>query len=131
MPLYIAQSGDLEECHACLTHSLSTESLTTLKDSATQRLIKYKSGALVTQMVILLANRWIHGRHHRHHNYNIVTTLLLIIITTSIVRPSITDELGEENQKLVPSPSQGQRVRVLLGQIICLYSDLWAMVHDF
>ena len=62
---------------------------------------------------------------------NIVTTLLLLVITTSIVRPSITDELGEENQKLVPSPSQGQRVRVLLGQIICLYSDLWAMVHDF
>ena len=43
MPLYIAQSGDLEGCHACLTHSL------TLKDRATQLLIKYKSGALVTR----------------------------------------------------------------------------------
>ena len=45
MPLYISQSGDLEGCHACLTDSL------TLKDSATQLLIKYKSGALVTQKV--------------------------------------------------------------------------------
>ena len=44
MPLYIAQSGDLEGCHACLT-----DSLTSLKDSATQLLTKYKSGALVTQ----------------------------------------------------------------------------------
>ena len=44
MPLYIAQSGDLEGCHACLT-----DRLTTLKDRATQLLIKYKSGALVTQ----------------------------------------------------------------------------------
>ena len=47
MPLYIAQSGDLEGCHACLTDSL------TLKDSATQLFIKYKSGALVTQKVTL------------------------------------------------------------------------------
>ena len=44
MPLYIAQSGDLEGCHACLTHWL-----TTLKDRATQLLIKFKTGALVTQ----------------------------------------------------------------------------------
>ena len=44
MPLYIAKSGDLEGCHACLT-----DRLTTLKDRATQLLIKYKSGALVTQ----------------------------------------------------------------------------------
>ena len=51
---------------------------------------------------------------------NIVTNLLIIIITNSILwRPSITDELGEENQKLVPSPSQGQRVRVLFG------ADYW------
>ena len=46
MPLYIAQSGDLEGCHACLTDSQ------TLKDSATQLLTKYKSGALVTHLVI-------------------------------------------------------------------------------
>ena len=44
MPLYIAKSGDLEGCHACLT-----DRLTTLKDRATQLLIKYKSGALVMQ----------------------------------------------------------------------------------
>ena len=46
MPLYIAKSGDLEGCHACLTDSLTHSHL---KDRATQLLIKYKSGALVTQ----------------------------------------------------------------------------------
>ena len=46
MPLYIAQSGDLDRCYRCLT-----DWLTTLKDRATQLLIKYKSGALVTQSV--------------------------------------------------------------------------------
>ena len=49
MPLYIAQSGDLDRCYRCLTHSQ------TLKDSATQLLIKYKSGALVTQFEIYLS----------------------------------------------------------------------------
>ena len=44
MPLYIAQSGDLDRCYRCLT-----DRLTTLKDRATQLLIEYKSGALVTQ----------------------------------------------------------------------------------
>ena len=44
MPLYIAQSGDLVECHECLSNTQ------TLKDRATQLLIKYKSGALVTQL---------------------------------------------------------------------------------
>ena len=44
MPLYIAKSGDLDRCYRCLT-----DSLTTLNDRATQLLIKYKSGALVTQ----------------------------------------------------------------------------------
>ena len=42
MPLYIAQSGDLDRCYRCLTDSQR-------KDRATQLLIKYKSGALVTQ----------------------------------------------------------------------------------
>ena len=37
MPLYIEQNGDLERCHRSLT------------DRASQLLIKYKSGALVTQ----------------------------------------------------------------------------------
>ena len=45
MPLYIAKSGDLDRCYRCLT-----DRLTTLKDRATQLLIKYKSGALVTQL---------------------------------------------------------------------------------
>ena len=47
MPLYIEQSGDLDRCHRCLTDSLTHSQ--TLKDSATQLLIKYKSGALVTK----------------------------------------------------------------------------------
>ena len=47
MPLYIAQSGDLDRCYRCLT-----DRLTTLKDRATQLLIKYKSGALVTQFFV-------------------------------------------------------------------------------
>ena len=49
MTLYIEQSGDLDRCYQCLTHSL-----TTLKDRATQLLIKYKSGALVTQKQLIL-----------------------------------------------------------------------------
>ena len=48
MPLYIAQSGDLDRCYRCVTHSLTDSQ--TLKDRATQLLIKYKSGALVTQL---------------------------------------------------------------------------------
>ena len=48
MPLYIAQSGDLDRCYRCLTDSLTHSQR---KDSATQLLIKYKSGALVTQLV--------------------------------------------------------------------------------
>ena len=40
MPLYIEQSGDLDRCYRCLTHSH-------LKDRATQLLIKCKSGALL------------------------------------------------------------------------------------
>ena len=48
MPLYIAQSGDWGRCYRCLTDGQ------TLKDRATQLLIKYKSGALVTQIELLL-----------------------------------------------------------------------------
>ena len=47
MPLYIAQSGDLEGCNACLTDGQ------TLEDSATQLLTKYKSGALLTQLIFV------------------------------------------------------------------------------
>ena len=42
MPLYIAQSGDLEGCYRCLMDSQ------TLKDRATQLLTKYKSNAIMT-----------------------------------------------------------------------------------
>ena len=42
MSLYIEQSGDLDRCYRCLT-----DRLTTLKNRATQLLIKYKSGTLV------------------------------------------------------------------------------------
>ena len=48
MPLYIAKSGNLEGCHACLTDWLIHSQT---KDSATQLLTKYKSGALVTQFI--------------------------------------------------------------------------------
>ena len=51
MPLYIAQSGDLDRCYRCLT-----DRLTTLKDRATQLLKKYKSGALVTQYKSVFVN---------------------------------------------------------------------------
>ena len=47
MPLYIAQSGDLAGQVLLMPDSLTDSQ--TLKDSATQLLIKYKSGALVTQ----------------------------------------------------------------------------------
>ena len=47
MPLYIAESGDLDRCYRCLTDGQ------TVKNRATQLLIKYKSGALVTQKVTL------------------------------------------------------------------------------
>ena len=50
MPLYIAQSGDLDRCYRCLTDSLTHSQM---KDRATQLLIKFKSGALVTQCVNL------------------------------------------------------------------------------
>ena len=49
MPLYIAKSGDLEGCHACLTDSH-------LKDRATQLLIKYKSGALAIFALLHFSN---------------------------------------------------------------------------
>ena len=52
MPLYIAKSGDLDRCHQCLADSLTRSQ--TLKDRATQLLIKYKSGALVTQFLLVL-----------------------------------------------------------------------------
>ena len=50
MPLYIAQSGDWVRCYRCLTHSQ------TLKDRATQLLVKYRSGALVTQLPFAYAS---------------------------------------------------------------------------
>ena len=46
MPLYIEQSGDVDRCHGSLTD------WQTLKDRVTQLLIKYKSGALVTQYAL-------------------------------------------------------------------------------
>ena len=49
MPLYIAQSGDLDRC---CHNAFRTRSLPTLKNRATQLLTKYKSGALVTQLML-------------------------------------------------------------------------------
>ena len=54
MPLYIAQSGDLDRCYRCLTDWLTDSQM---KDRATQLLIKYKSGALVTQWKISFEDR--------------------------------------------------------------------------
>ena len=53
--LYIERSGDLVCCHGFLTHWLTHWQ--TLKDRATQLLIKYKSGALVTQWKISFEDR--------------------------------------------------------------------------
>ena len=47
--MVIDDTGSVEES---VTDASLTHSLTTLKDSATQLLIKYKSGALVTQKVL-------------------------------------------------------------------------------
>ena len=47
MPLYIEQREDLDRCYRCLNYSLTDSK--TLQDNATQLLIKYKSGAIVTQ----------------------------------------------------------------------------------
>ena len=65
MPLYIAKSGDLDRCYRCLTHSQT-------KDSATQLLTKYKSGALVTQF-------WTPSPCSKYvkRNDNFLTSLLL------------------------------------------------------
>ena len=55
--LYILQKVEIWKG---VTHAWLTHSLTTLKDSATQLLIKYKSGALVTQLQTCLNNKQIH-----------------------------------------------------------------------
>ena len=55
MPLYIAKSGDLDRCYRCLTDWLTDSHL---KDRATQLLIKYKSGALVTQYSKVMCHLW-------------------------------------------------------------------------
>ena len=59
--MVIVDTGPVEDIHAFIllqkvkiwigvTDASRTDSLTTLKDRATQLLIKYKSGALVTQL---------------------------------------------------------------------------------
>ena len=60
MPLNITKSGDLVGCYRCLTHWL-THSLTTLKDRATQLLIKYKRRAHVTQLNVYFGKKIICG----------------------------------------------------------------------
>ena len=64
MALYDEQNGDLDRCHGSLTDSLTHSQ--TLKDRATQLLIKYLSGALVTQLFFewrkfyfSIDNKWI------------------------------------------------------------------------
>ena len=75
MPLYIAQSGDLDRCYRCLTDSQ------TLKDRATQLLTKYKGGALVTQYQLL---HWsplviIYHRHGRNENIEQITLPIQVV----------------------------------------------------
>ena len=66
MPLYIAKSRDLDRCYRCLTDSQS-------KDSATQLLTKYKSGALVTQISIL-------NEHDGVSQCMLISGILLLVI---------------------------------------------------
>ena len=64
MPLYIAQSGDLDRCYRCLT-----DSLTTLKDRATQLLTQCKSRALATQFWRI---KMIYGKMLTIHNLRMI-----------------------------------------------------------
>ena len=77
MPLYIAKSGDLDRCYRCLTDSLTHWQ--TLKDRATQLLIKYESGALVKQFKTYFSNKnWYLGCCCRHVNHLLVRLLLVL-----------------------------------------------------
>ena len=60
MPLYIEQSGDLDRCYRCFTHSLTHRQ--TLKERATQLLIKYKNGALVPQLLQIISDLFVEGK---------------------------------------------------------------------
>ena len=60
MPLYI----DQREIWTGITDALLTHSLTTLKDRATQLLIKYESGALVTQLSLIKHSNISGAYHH-------------------------------------------------------------------
>ena len=97
MPLYIAQSGDLDRCYRCLTDWL-THWLTTLKDRATQLLIKYKSGALVTQKVFIYMSSF-QGRGQfkfwRFRHVTVITTvhiLYLLLFQILFVKVKRTSE---------------------------------------
>ena len=76
MPLYIAKSGDLDRCYRCLTDSLTHSHL---KDSATQLLIKCKSGALVTQH-----HHYCRHPHHHHDSNQPQSTSLLLEALPSV-----------------------------------------------
>ena len=78
MPLYIAKCGDLDRCYRCLTDSQS-------KDSATQLLTKYKSGALATQWLTI---PWLNSLHYqRQTQIKSILLLLLEFLYTLILLP--------------------------------------------
>ena len=58
MPLYIAKSGDLDRCYRCLTDSL------TLKDGATQLLIKYKRWSSRNAIIQSNSESWLWLQGH-------------------------------------------------------------------
>ena len=77
MPLYIAQSGDLDRCYRCLTDGL-TDRL--CKDRATQLLTKYKSGALVTQSLSIILV-------HLYRMPSYCKSILIVIAPASSIIP--------------------------------------------
>ena len=118
MPLYIAQSGDLDRCYRCLTDSLTT------KDRATQLLIKYKSGALVTQFMlwretILLTSSEETFFIQRHVNdfilFSYVWLILRIITNNSLMRRVLwgSQHIGEATPGLIKSKKAKQKVKTI------------------
>ena len=73
MPLYIEKSRDLDRCYRCLTDSQR-------KDRVTQLLIKYKSGALVTQKHFVTRKLDIHIYMITVADDITFTTLLLLFL---------------------------------------------------
>ena len=134
MPLYIAKSGDLDRCYRCLT-----DWQTTLKDRATQLLIKYKSGALVTQfdhhwptsMNSTLFEKWKRGGigFSSQFRWNISTRQLQMYIDLSIYRPIVRWSPAWSKPNGRPGPSQ---TKPWSDSVLLLQLDLYQcfVFHD-